>query len=65
MSTKEFDCVDMKHQIQQRILEEFRALTPADQQRRTEEMIRADPLLARIWDETRRPAQPDSTAQPS
>ncbi len=64
MTGKDFDCVEMKHQIQQRILEEFRTLTPDEQQRRTEEMIHSDPVLARIWDETRRPAQPDCTPRP-
>lgn len=46
MKAKDFDCVEMKHAIQQRILEEFGGLSPEEQRRRTQELIQRDPLLA-------------------
>ena len=56
--TKTFDCVRMKHDIQQQILREFAGLTPEEQRRKTREMIESDPVLARLWRraEVHRPA---------
>ena len=51
---KDFDCVRMKHEIQQEIRREMAGLTVDEQRRRTEEAIRADPVLARIWEQARR-----------
>jgi len=49
MKEKSFDCVQMKHEIQQRIREEMEGLSREEQRRRTEEAILADPVLAQIW----------------
>jgi hypothetical protein len=49
MNSKPFDCIQMKDQIQQRLLAELRGLSPVEQRRRTEEIIRQDPLLRRVW----------------
>ncbi|MBN2495756.1 MAG: hypothetical protein JXR96_14280 [Deltaproteobacteria bacterium] len=49
MKANKLDCVRMKHEIQQAILEEMSSLTPEEQRRRTEERILADPILGPIW----------------
>ena len=49
MKEKRFDCVRMKHEIQQRIREENEGLSQEERRRRTEEAILADPVLGRIW----------------
>ncbi len=49
MTTKDFDCVRMKCEIQERIAGELEGLSPEEQRRKTEEIITADPLLARLW----------------
>ena len=54
MRQKTIDCVKMKHDIQQRILQETAGLSTEEQRRLTEQRILADPLLARIWREARR-----------
>jgi hypothetical protein len=65
MSAKEFDCVQMKHEIQQRILAEFCGLSPQERRQRTEQMIQQDPLLARLWRQARRTRPAAPTAQAS
>jgi hypothetical protein len=65
MKAKDFDCVEMKHAIQQRILEEFGGLSPEEQRRRTQELIQRDPLLARIWQHARRTVTARSNPQGS
>ena len=63
MKKKTFDCVQMKHDIQQAILAELQGMPPAEQRRKTEEIIASDPLLARFWKPRRslphRPGHPD------
>lgn len=49
MKKKKFDCVQMKHELQARILREFKGLSPEEQRRRTLERINADPLLGPFW----------------
>jgi len=49
MKEKSFDCVRMKHEIQQRIREEIAGLSREERRRRTEEAILADPVLGPIW----------------
>ncbi len=49
MKEKSFDCVQMKHEIQQRILKEFAGLTPEQQRQKTQDIIQSDPALARFW----------------
>ena len=62
MSDKTFDCVEMKDEIQRRLLAELRDLPPEEQRRRTEEIIGADPLLARVWQRARRIGPSDRAA---
>ncbi len=49
MKDKGFDCVEMKHRIQQAIIDEMAPLTIDERRRRTVETILADPLLSRLW----------------
>ena len=42
---KEFDCVQMKWDIQKRLLDEFQAMTTEEMRRAQHERIAADPLL--------------------
>ena len=45
---KDFDCVQMKWDIQQKLLEEERRLGPEEASRRRAERIRNDPILGRF-----------------
>jgi hypothetical protein len=54
MTAEQFDCVQLKHDIQQRLLDELRGLSAEERARRTEAIIQQDPLLARIWQRARR-----------
>jgi hypothetical protein len=54
MKKKEFDCVQMKHEIQQGILKEMEGLTPEEQRRWTEESIAAHPILGPFWKKARK-----------
>ena len=54
MKAKTFDCVKMKHDIQQKILQEMEGLSTEEKRRRTEEAILSDPVLGRIWKNARR-----------
>jgi hypothetical protein len=42
---KKFDCVQMKHEIQKKIMKEMEGLSQEEIDRRTEESIMADPIL--------------------
>lgn len=42
---KDFDCVQMKWDIQQRLLNEFRGMDPTEARRIQRERVSADPLL--------------------
>ena len=42
---KDFDCVQMKWDIQQKLLEEERLLGPEEAHRRQDERVRNDPIL--------------------
>ena len=57
MKTKSFDCVKMKHDIQQQILQELTGLSLEQQRKRSQQLIESDPILARLWRRTR-PAAP-------
>lgn len=54
MKEKTFDCVKMKHDIQKKIAEEMKGLSEEEQSAKTEQMILANPILARIWKNARR-----------
>jgi len=45
---KDFDCVQMKWEIQQKLLEEERQLGPEEAHRRQDERVRNDPILGRF-----------------
>jgi len=54
LKDKTFDCVKMKHDIQQDILKEMAGFSKEKKRRRTEEAILNDPILCRIWKNARR-----------
>ncbi len=45
---KTFDCVQMKHEIQERLRQEFAGLTWAERNRRVRAAVAADPHLAKL-----------------
>ncbi|MBI5763710.1 MAG: hypothetical protein HZA51_09335 [Planctomycetes bacterium] len=49
MKTKPFDCVEMKRQIQERLLKEDAALSASQRRARADERIEADPILGPVW----------------
>ena len=53
MKAKMFDCVKMKHDIQQEIFQEMKGLSTEEKRRRMEEAIQSDPVLGRIWKNAR------------
>lgn len=62
MREKGFDCVRMKDEIQQKILQEMAGLSPEDWRNKTEEHILADPILGPFW---RRAKQIGTTGRPT
>ena len=54
MKTKPFDCVEMKRQIQERLLKEDAALSASQRRARARERIEADPILGPVWRRARR-----------
>lgn len=48
MKEKAFDCVRMKSEIQQRILEEIAGLSPEEQREKAVQAIESDPILRRF-----------------
>ena len=50
---KKFDCVQMKHDIQQKLLKEFEGLSYEEQWAITEKRILADPILGPFWKNAR------------
>jgi len=50
---KQFDCVRMKDEIQQKILAERKALGAEEQRKRAHERIAANPVLGPIWQRTK------------
>ena len=46
---KDFDCVEMKGRIQAQLEERLRGLSIDERERRMEEMILSDPILATAW----------------
>ncbi|MCH7545139.1 MAG: hypothetical protein IID30_01890 [Planctomycetes bacterium] len=51
MSDKEFDCVEMKRRIQEKLLEEWGDRDPEEIRRHEDQKIRRNPILARFWRE--------------
>jgi hypothetical protein len=49
MTEKTFDCVQMKHDIQARIMKEIEGLSLDERNRRFEARIAADPILGPFW----------------
>ena len=48
---KEFDCVQMKWDIQQRLLHEFQGMKPEESRRSQREKIADDPLLGSLLEQ--------------
>jgi hypothetical protein len=59
---KTFDCVEMKHQIQAEQLKRLKGLTNAEQIQLMRREILKDPILARIWKQSKRVRQQDTAA---
>lgn len=59
MKKTDFDCVEMKHQIQQKILERRKGLSPERAREETEKSILAHPILKEIWKKAKRINPPD------
>ncbi|HUT52651.1 MAG TPA: hypothetical protein VM658_04615 [bacterium] len=51
---KDFDCVQMKHEIQRKLMKEFEGLSREERKKIAEERINADPILGPIWRNARR-----------
>jgi hypothetical protein len=45
MKKKKFDCVKMKHDIQKKIINEMRGLTPEQQHKKVQKDIESDPVI--------------------
>ena len=54
MKKKTFDCVAMKHQIQDRQRRRLKGLSPAEESRLIQTEILKDSVLARLWGNARR-----------
>ena len=46
---KDFDCVQMKHDIQQKLMKEFEGLTLEERKKIIADRIAADPILGPLW----------------
>ncbi len=51
---KEVDCVRMKNEIQQKLLEEMKGLSPEEWRRRADERVLANPILGPFWRRVRK-----------
>ncbi len=49
MKKKEFDCVRMKHDIQQKILKETEGMTQDKVNAYTMKKIESNPILSEVW----------------
>ncbi len=49
MKKKNFDCVKMKRDIQERILQEIQGLSREERLELLEKKILDDPILAKLW----------------
>ena len=58
MRKKAFDCVAMKHEIQERQRKILKGLSPAEESRLVQAEILKDVALARLWKAARRTALP-------
>ena len=66
MTEKAFDCVQMKHEIQARIMKEIEGLSLEERNRRFEARIAADPILGPFWKNAKPvPGQDDNAETPS
>jgi hypothetical protein len=45
MPKKKFDCIKMKHDIQKKIIQEMKGLTPKQQHKKIQKDIESDPLF--------------------
>ncbi|MBC8204987.1 hypothetical protein ISS30_10495 [bacterium] len=49
MKDKRFDCVQMKWDIQKRLLREMKGLSPDEEDDFTRKKILSNPVLSKIW----------------
>jgi hypothetical protein len=59
---KKFDCVEMKRRIQAKHLVLFKGKSAAEEADIMRERILKDPVLARIWKQSKRVRQQDTAA---
>jgi hypothetical protein len=59
---KKFDCVEMKRRIQAKHLALFKGLSASEEAGIMQERILKDPVLARIWHQSKRVRQQDTVA---
>ena len=64
MTTGRFDCVKMKQEIQQRIIEEVADLSPQEQREKMVRDILSDPVLGPLWRQARRVGRQAPFAEP-
>ena len=57
---KNFDCVEMKRQIQKQILEKYKDMSVQDATQDQSVIIKANPILNKFWEETRKISFPSS-----
>ncbi len=51
---KDFDCVEMKHKIQEKIMKETKDLSAEERRQRATDSILSDPVLGPFWRNARR-----------
>ncbi|MBF0361732.1 MAG: hypothetical protein HQK49_12010 [Oligoflexia bacterium] len=49
MNKKNFDCVEMKNQIQKKLSEEKKKYTKDEWDKRREERFLNDPIMSKVW----------------
>lgn len=49
MSERSFDCLRMKSEIQERLLDELQGLTPREQRRWIDQRLSASPVFGPMW----------------
>ncbi|MCF7810253.1 hypothetical protein K9N50_04610 [bacterium] len=64
MKKKDFDCVQMKQDIQNKILRETKGMTPEEIEKYTIRKIESNPILLKVWQKRKR-TDPESVSKES
>ncbi len=59
MNEKKFDCVKMKHDIQKKLAKEVQGLSCEERMAKFKKDIQANPILAKVWNQSRRIESPE------